>query len=62
VVFQRDKNEENGPNVREAARPIPLRAGALSMARFSREKEQKKKDLKLVLCRLSKIKLEPTYA
>jgi hypothetical protein len=43
VVFQRDKNEENGPNVREAARPIPLRAGALSMARFSREKEQKKK-------------------
>jgi hypothetical protein len=41
-VFQRDKNEENGPNVREAARPIPLRAGAGDSA-FSREKEHKKK-------------------
>lgn len=42
MVFQRDKNEENGPSVREAARPIPLRAGALSIVGFSREKEQKK--------------------
>jgi len=61
VVFQRDKNEENGPNVREAARPIPLRAGAPSIARFSREKEQKKRPETCVVS-VVKDKTRATYA
>jgi hypothetical protein len=31
-VFQRDKNEENGPNVGEAVRPMLLHAGARALS------------------------------